>query len=762
MKIPRSSLIIALLVGSVSAMLAWIPGIVSLEQEIGLRWLSQLRGPVAPPHEVIVITMSGRAATNILLPRAAEQFHRCEDIRIGNGSPAHVALPSLPARWPRCLHTRLVEKLIRSRATTVVFDVLFRERPPPSGTAIDFNAEQDIGLGSAMQRARQVLIAQKINAGGNEENQERLVALAQAIDNGALGAAPFPVVNSADKRFDQFLVFKESGWATPSLPILAVQAYTLDVYPMFRRLLHQLAPAHATYLPVDVEEIRNGGRLQATVLLIRQIFLADATLAQRMHQTLEKDSSASDSHAKAQIDSLIDLYSGEHVRFINFFGPAGTVRSIGFDQALGLSDDDAMSLFNGKAVFVGYSELGEAEQVEHFHTVYSTASGKDLSGVEIAATAFANLLHRTTITPAARPSWTAIAFGAGMIAAMLSLLLSYRASFPLVGILASAYGATVLFLFSRYAVWYPLVVPMFVAAPLGAGSGILWNYHIARRQRDRIRWAFTQFIPVDVVAALEKNAEPLGNAPELLECACVATDAANFTGLAETLSPEELAAFLNEYFEALFRPVAKYGGFVSDVVGDALLAIWPHRLPDTRMRVCNALLEMHDAARRFQERAASGGLATRIGVDWGRVALGTLGAHGHYEYRAVGDPVNTAHRIQDLNKQLGTQTLISRPTLEGTEGLLLRDAGLFLLRGKKLPVHLFELVGRLNDASTAQVRLCERFGEALHLLQTGPRSDAINALRAIVMEFPEDRLAAYYVRALDSGTSFRDGALIAV
>jgi adenylate cyclase len=244
-----------------------------------------------------------------------------------------------------------------------------------------------------------------------------------------------------------------------------------------------------------------------------------------------------------------------------------------------------------------------------------------------------------------------------------------------------------------------------------------------------------------------------------VECACVATDAANFTTLAETMSPEQLADFLNVYYEALFRPIPKHGGFVSDVVGDAMLAIWPNRTPDTRRHVCAALLEMREAAGQFNQRLAFNRLSTRFGVDWGRVVLTTVGAHGHYEYRAVGDPVNTANRIQNLNKRLGTRVLVSEPALEGVKDFLLREVGYFLLRGKGLPVHAFELIGPRESADRNDLELCERFARALALLQKGESAGALGAFRNLAADIPDDGPAAFYVRALESGAVLRDGAL---
>jgi adenylate cyclase len=722
-----------------------------------------LRGPIEPPSEIVLVTISPSVAAKIFLPNDAKRFHGCEDIRFGVHPSTHVGLPSMPSRWPRCLHTVLIDKLAKAGARTIVFDVLFRPRPPLPGFARDPNADQDAQLGAAMARARGVLIAQKLESSGAgiDPEAERLIELSAAIDDAALGAAPFLVIGDSERRFDRFLAFKDPGWATPSLASLAVQAYTLDSFSQFRSALQRVAPDAAQWLPADAEEIRRTGRLQASVLLMRQIFTGEYDLATRMRATLDADRSlAPDDATRAQIEALIGLYTGESMRLLNFFGPAGTIPALGFDEALAMNYEEASRAFQGKAVIVGYAELAQPEQVEHFNTVFSTTAGLDLSGMEIAATAFANLLHGDTIRATGKPTWTLVALLAGFICTAVCLWLPNRIAFPTVAVLVFGYGAIALLLFAKHFLWLPVVIPMFAAAPLGLGAGALWKYEMTRRQRNRIREAFTQFVPKEVVANLEQNAEHIGRTRESVECSCVATDAANFTALAETMSPERLADFLNVYYEALFRPIAKHGGFVSDVVGDAMLAIWPNRAPDTRRHVFAALLEMREAASRFNQSLASNRLTTRFGVDWGRVVLTTVGAHRHYEYRAVGDAVNTANRIQELNKKLGTRVLVSEPVLNGVQqDFLLRDVGHFLLRGKALPVHAFELIGPLESAGLGYLELCERFARALAFLRKGESAQALGAFRKITSDFPHDGPAAFYVRVLEFGAMFRDGAL---
>src|SRR5688572_859240 len=125
--------------------------------------------------------------------------------------------------------------------------------------------------------------------------------------------------------------------------------------------------------------------------------------------------------------------------------------------------------------------------------------------------------------------------------------------------------------------------------------------------------------------------------------ACVMTDAEGYTSVAEGMEPRRLVEFVNGYFKALFGAVLGNGGHVVDVKADGILALWTSDLPDLalRIQVCRGCLQMLEAADRFNKSAPADRLPTRIGVDFGPVALANVGAFARYEYRAIGDTVNT-------------------------------------------------------------------------------------------------------------------------
>lgn len=226
------------------------------------------------------------------------------------------------------------------------------------------------------------------------------------------------------------------------------------------------------------------------------------------------------------------------------------------------------------------------------------------------------------------------------------------------------------------------------------------------------------------------------------------TDAEGYTSVAEGMDPTSLVKFVNTYFRALFKAVLRNGGTVVDVKGDGILAIWTNEVPDAAMRtrVCRSCLQMIEATNRVGLLVPGSCLPTRVGVDFGPIALANVGAFARYEYRAVGDTVNTSGRLEQLNKELGTRVLVSQPFAEGVEGFLFRDLGYFMLRGKRSRLRVLELVAAAEQVTHRQKALCDAFAGALAALERGRIGDALLGFRVLSVRFPDDGPSRYFLR----------------
>ena len=132
------------------------------------------------------------------------------------------------------------------------------------------------------------------------------------------------------------------------------------------------------------------------------------------------------------------------------------------------------------------------------------------------------------------------------------------------------------------------------------------------------------------------------------------------------------------------------------------------------------------------------------------MALGSVGAIDHFEYRAVGDIVNTVSRIEGLNKHLGTNILASADVLHHVDDFLTRELGTFLLSGKSKPIVLHELICRKEESSEKQRNLCGLFAEALGAYQGQFWEKAMEKFHTFLQLTEQDGPSLFYLRLCEN------------
>jgi adenylate cyclase len=208
---------------------------------------------------------------------------------------------------------------------------------------------------------------------------------------------------------------------------------------------------------------------------------------------------STDAAASQGLHSLVALYAGDNTRLLNLYGPAGTIHAITYDQVLALSPEATSSLLGGRAVFVGFAETLQTEQVEHFATAFSSGESADLSGVEIAATAFSNLLQDRSIRELPLRYWLLLTFLAGLLSYLVCAQWRNRVALAAMAVAISGYVWAALYLFADHAMWIPVVMPLLVAAPAGTLTAFSLKYWTVHKQRAQLRHAFAYFVPAEVV-----------------------------------------------------------------------------------------------------------------------------------------------------------------------------------------------------------------------------------------------------------------------
>lgn len=655
---------------------------IDLEQTFGLPWLYGARGSVAVPDDVVIVAIDEESAPSL---GVSENLHD----------------------WPRSLHAELVRYLARAGARLIVFDMTFDTPSPQSG--------QDSAFAESIAAAGNVLVSESVrkdtlpldDGGGKRVASvviERTSPPIPIIAAALLGQAPFVVPKAA--RVDAYWTFRNGTTDSPTLPVLALRSWVTVAKPAAD----------------DARDVFERQRIAA---------------------------------------SLARLEAGVDFAYLNLFGPPRSVRTVPYARTVLVArgsadsgDDNAAfaESFQGKAVFVGFSANSPAGQDrlrDDHRTVYSQDDGMNISGVELAATAFANLLQDRPLRPAPMKWHLAVVALWGLLLSLVCGLLRPSIAFAVTAGLAALWMWWVLGRFTRDAVWWPSVVPIGIQLPLALFGGVWMHYRDTKHEREAMRQTFGYYLPKSVVNQLAGRGGSMTQGNRVVYGSCLATDVSKYTTLAESMDPAQLGRLLNDYFAEMFVPVERSGGIVVDVVGDAMVALWTATTPEAAVRrnACHAALEIMAAVDRFNnapttERPA---LDTRFGLNCGDVMVGNVGASSHYEYRAVGDLINTASRLEGLNKVLGTRLLASAATLEGLDGLQTRALGSFRLAGKANEVKVVELIGLEAASSPDDKRLCVQFEAALAHYLAGRWGDAAAEFSAILAEWGADGPSSFYL-----------------
>ena len=186
---------------------------------------------------------------------------------------------------------------------------------------------------------------------------------------------------------------------------------------------------------------------------------------------------------------------------------------------------------------------------------------------------------------------------------------------------------------------------------------------------------------------------------EVREVSVVMADLRGFTAFCERVPLDRMSRVLNEYLTAMVDVILGHQGRVQDFVGDGILGVFgaPDQDPDHAWHAALSALEMQVAIRRLGGRwKREGGTSFALGVavHTGEAFAGAVGSPKQNKYAVVGDPVNTVARLEELNRDLGTEIVMSGDALA-----LVRDRvdvhprGSFAVRGRSHAVEVFELLG---------------------------------------------------------------------
>jgi len=641
-------------------------------------------------------------------------------------------------RWPwsRQKMGALVTALKQAGVHTIGFDVAFAEAERnvaqeliETATASGQLQHQDYLEGLIPDMDRDLAFS-KLLVGQNSV----LGFLLHATDEGSVGALPSPWSVVSTEQQDRLTVPMMSSY-TGNMPLL------------------QKAATHGGFLNTTMDA---DGVLRSTPLILghdNMIYPAlSLAMARRYTKSLRFKVDTVNAGATERVTGLwLDrtlIPTDQYGRvLIPYTGKRGGIPYVSATKIVRATKADKFPQLKNAAVLIGSSALGLSDLV-------STPIGPTFPGVEVHATVLERILSGKPFPRV--PDW---ANAANAIAIAVSgLLLTF---------LCPAFGALAITLFAVFFIavviggnawlWTSAQLALSPVMPLLTVSAIilmnvLFGYFTEARQKRQVRKAFSSYMAPALVDQLVKNPEKLSLNGESREMSFLFSDIEGFTSFTERASPELLVSVLNEYLDAMCRAVMEHGGTIDKIVGDAVVGIFnaPLDQPDHAERAVKCALEMDKISKEFIAKMHARGLAfgsTRIGINTGRAIVGNFGGSGRFDYTAHGDSINTAARMEGVNKHLGTQICISGTTVAQCANHFFRPVGALILKGKTEAIDAFEPM--TEEAS--KTPLVKRYLDAFeHLRREDPMArDLFTRLKE---DYPDDALVKLHYDRIMTGT----------
>jgi len=404
----------------------------------------------------------------------------------------------------------------------------------------------------------------------------------------------------------------------------------------------------------------------------------------------------------------------------------------------------------GKIVLIG-ADLPMSDRHRTPFAADHRVKVKSTPGVVIHAHALAQLLDGLVVRDAGILGTVAVI---ALMVALGFVIATLDISLPIKGVIFTGglvgFWVAVFALYSSTNTPIPLIPPS-IAFVGSCGGGIAFLGRRDRQQKKFIREAFSHYLSPSIVDQLIADPSKYEVGGEHREVTYLFTDLANFTALTERIEPDVLVKLLNEYIDGMCAIAFEHGATLDKIVGDAVVMFFnaPVDQPDHKSRAVICGLALDDFGQAFVERQAAQGLEvgiTRIGINSGVAIIGNFGGENFFDYTGHGDMVNTAARLESVNKHLGTRICVSQFTAKDCPDVVFRPVATLVLKGKTEGIDVVEPVSetRAKSKSTALYR------DAFEALSNN-ESKAAEMFQKVLDLDPDDGLAALHLRRLRDG-----------
>jgi len=406
--------------------------------------------------------------------------------------------------------------------------------------------------------------------------------------------------------------------------------------------------------------------------------------------------------------------------------------------------------FEGKYIFLGTSASG----LQDLKTVPSRDD--KMPGVEVHATAFLNIMNAAYLN-----EFTNAEVRLAYLALSFIMVLVFLWAHPIVGVVLAflfyfAYRFTFeLWLLPVKQTIVPIASLMTLTLVCYVAS-VLYAYFIRERRTRFLKNAFGTYVSPEIVKQISKQDQSLKLGGEKKELTVLFSDIRDFTYFSERFDSQQTVTFLNHYLSSMSEVIFKYQGTIDKFIGDAIMAVFGAPVPQANHaeKACLVAIGMVDNLKDVNEENVKLGfpkIAIGIGINTGDMTVGNIGSNRRFDYTVIGDAVNLGARLEGLTKFFDVQIIVSQHTRDAVRQthLQFRELGNVIVKGKELPVKIYQLLSMSNDDTMVQTWL-SHWVRAFQWMESRDLPEALECLKCCQSIMPDDLATYYYIKTCEA------------
>lgn len=491
----------------------------------------------------------------------------------------------------------------------------------------------------------------------------------------------------------------------------------IEIYQKSTNLIGQIgnkADTDDVIRSIYIGSTKNNQKYEEFPLLISKLFL-NLNNEEGIYNQNEK------TYKLSEASSIKIPLDGNNKFKIRFFGEPYNYKYYSFVDVL--NGEIPKENFENKIVLIGPT----AATLQDTRFV-PTSHGVPMPGVEIHANAIQTIIDQDFLRDQSKIAQMLTIFGVTLASCFAFIYLGILPSVIYLIAACVLYTVAAKISFDK-GIIINIVYP-YLAIILSFVSIYLYRYFTEIKSKKQLQSAFSKYVNPEVVREISENPELIKLGGEEKEITVFFSDIVNSTHIAENLSPENLVTLLNEYFEVMTSIIMNNKGTLDKYEGDAIMAFWnaPVDVKEHAYFACLSAIQGRQALAALHEKWTKEGkplIDYRVGLNSGLAIIGNVGSKDRFNYTAMGDNINLGSRLEAINKQYGTHACVSEFTYEKVKDQFeFRQLDKIKVKGKDIPITIYELIGLKNSLSETAISLVRKFEEGLNLYQ---QKDFVNA-----------------------------------